>query len=209
MSTFGMSAQILERREPYADQPSIATAVVAAPFLTVITRHMPARAQLLANNVASLRAQTDQGYEQCVIVDREGRGAAWANANLRNYADAPHGQYVLVLDDDDLLDRHTAIAEVRQAALSKPGVIMTRMDHGPLGVLPDAAGWGKEPVRGRIGISAAICRRDVWQEAALRFENCYDGDFPFVLAAYRSGRGVVWLDRVLTRVQRISRGQGE
>jgi hypothetical protein len=202
-----MGAQPVERQVQFVEELSQPTAVVASPFLTVVTRHMPARAALLEANVASLACQSDTDYEQLIITDHEGRGTGWANTNLRNYADAPSGQYVLVLDDDDLLACPDAIAQLRQAARSRPGVIMARMNHGLLGVLPDAAHWVKEPVRGRIGVSAAICRRDVWQGAAQQFANCYDGDFPFILAAYYSGRGVVWLDRVLTRVQQIGRGK--
>ena len=40
-----------------------------APFLSVITRHMPEREQLMRRNRASLLSQSDPDYEQIVITD--------------------------------------------------------------------------------------------------------------------------------------------
>ena len=44
----------------------------ANPFLTIVTRHLAGREELLENNQASLAAQTDQDFEQILIVDEIG-----------------------------------------------------------------------------------------------------------------------------------------
>lgn len=174
-------------------------------FLSIVTRHLLSRAALLAANQASLAAQTDRDFAQQVLVDTHYRGVAWANYAMRQYANAPVGEFVLMLDDDDLLADAETVAALHAAA---PGadLIIARVHHGPaIGVLPDV--WDRLPERGHIGGSSVVCRRDVWQQAAPHWGYKYAGDYDFVCAAFEAAQQPVWLDRVIVKVQRISRGQ--
>jgi hypothetical protein len=73
-------------------------------FLEVLTRCYR-RPGLLAANQASLRAQTCADWTQTLLVDEEGRGIAWSYVNMAGYAPHLVGEYVWILDDDDLCVR--------------------------------------------------------------------------------------------------------
>lgn len=178
------------------------------PLLEVMTRTYRRPKMLLANR-ESLLAQTCGDWVQTFLPDFEGRGIGWSHLNLA--ARAPHlvGDYIWVLDDDDMCIRQTLVGELRGIVdACAPDVVMVKMDHGPLGVLPGDT-WGKPPVMGGIGCSAFIVKRQVWQAHAGSWGNHYAGDYDFIAAVFADKPSVVWHDVVASRVQRISRGESE
>ena len=181
----------------------------ALPFLQVLTRSFGQRPNMLAENIASLQRQTDPDLFQTIIKDDVGRGVAWACRNLSTVI--PDGQYIWILDDDDLCICDTLVAEVKAIAYAHdPGVIFLRMDHGPLGILPDDAHWQRAPVEGHIGCSAFVVRRDVWIIYADWWSERYAGDFDFISAVYADPEVThFWHDRIASRVQRRSMGAPE
>ena len=174
------------------------------PFLSVITRCYK-RPLMLAANKHSLAAQNDPDYEQLFIVDDVGRGVGWANRALRTAE--PTGDYVMVLDDDDLLSDHNAIVEMKEAAAERPDLVIFKCHHGPLGVLPDSLVWERRPLKGHIGSCSFISRLDIWQDNIHRFGVDEGGDYAYLHALWAIRPRVVWLDRQLAAVQRISKGQ--
>jgi hypothetical protein len=177
-------------------------------FLSVVTRCHPHRPTMLDRNQESLEMQTDQDYEHVLIKDTEGRGVPWANAQLQ-YAEVT-GEYVLVLDDDDMLTDPHAIATLKTAAANGPALIIFKADHGPLGILPSRAVWEQRPVSGHIGSCDFITRRDVWREHISAFDKPECGDYAFLKSAWGDGGlQVVWLDATLAGVQRVSKGAAE
>jgi hypothetical protein len=97
------------------------------------------------------------------------------------------------------------------ATLNAPDVILMRMDHGPLGVLPGGAQWGQRAlVRGQIGVSAFVVTGDIWRAFGACWAERYDGDYDFIakVVANRTVQ-IYWHDVIASRVQRISRGQPE
>ena len=75
-----------------------------------------------------------------------GRGVGWSYENLAAYADQLQGEYIWILDDDDMCTRRTLVYELEQIAQSdNPDVIMVRMNHQERGILPDAQGWRSTP----------------------------------------------------------------
>jgi len=178
-----------------------------APFIEVITRCYK-RPDLLAGNVASLRAQVLNDFRQTMLVDDRGQGIGWASENLGRYAPRLVGQYIWCLDDDDVCIRPTLFAELRAIVDAHyPDVIMMRMDHGPRGVLPDAGYWGQPPQHGHVGVSAFVVRRRVWQTHAWAWSpGVYHSDFNFIKAVFDSGPSVYWHDVIASRVQQIGLG---
>jgi glycosyltransferase involved in cell wall biosynthesis len=187
---------------------------LARPFLTVFTRHMASRPTLYAACLASLDAQECRDFEHVVALDdspRGGRGFAWANAQFEAHRAEVHGDYVLQLDDDDTLAGPGTIGALREAAADGcPDAIVFRADHLGLGVLPDAVSWRRRPVVGHIGGGDLIVRRELWLRClpALR-SGRYAADHDFLAAVWRAGPRLCWLDEVLVRAQRVSRGSGE
>lgn len=182
-----------------------------APFLEVITRCCR-RPQMLAENKAAFERQTCRDFIQTFLVDDIGRGKVWAEDNLRESVQHFKGHYIWLLDDDDLCIRDTLVHELRAIAqLLSPDVIMVRMDHGPLGVLPPDELWQQRPQPGRIGGSAVIVRREAWQVHGEAWrEGVYHSDFEFIDSLFRDGSlSIYWLDVVASKIQRISLGNPE
>lgn len=180
------------------------------PFLEVLTRSYK-RPGYLAQNQASLRAQTDSDWQQTLLVDEVGRGVPWANRHLGAYAPNLVGDYIWVLDDDDECILPTLVADLKQIVAERaPNVVMLRGEVGSR-VLPDPAHWQQPPVRGEIGMSNFILRRSVWQANAPALHEALCADHSLIGQVLRSVhiQTVVWLDVVAMRTQRVSRGRPE
>lgn len=178
------------------------------PFLSVITRCYR-RPTMLAVNQESLAWQTDQDYEQILIVDVEGRGIHWANQSLATVD--PAGDYVLILDDDDMLSEPTAIEVLKEAVRDDPEMVFFRAEHDWLGVLPSRFVWeAQRPIKGQVGSCDFITRRDVWERHIEAFGAPKCGDYEFLKAIWQAGKpDTVWIDDVLASVQRIGHGRPE
>lgn len=189
------------------------------PFLEILTR-VYKRPQMLAINMESLRAQTDNDWQQTYLVDNVGHGINWSHENMA--AHAPHlvGDLVWILDDDDMCACPTLVADLKRiAAEHDPDVIMVKMDHGGK-VLPDES-WGEGPVYGHIGVSAYIVRRRLWQQhAGALVPGWYGSDYSLInsifgnnpalaMAPWVKQPRIYWHDCIASRVQVQSRGKAE
>ena len=75
-------------------------------MISTIIAHIPTRADLLAEALASVAAQTYPDREVIVVTDRDRHGAWWTkNEGVRQ----SHGDWITFLDDDDYLlpDHHS------------------------------------------------------------------------------------------------------
>lgn len=176
--------------------------------LEIVTRCYK-RPVMLAANQASLAALTDGDWTQTLLVDHVGIGVAAANAALAGFE--PTGDYVWVLDDDDLCIYPELVYDIKMLQSgSAPDAIFVRFNHGWLGVLPMPAFWRARPECGRIGGSGVIVRRDLWMRCrdAWRTER-YESDCDYLQAVYANATNIHWHDIIAGRVQRISRGAAE
>lgn len=178
--------------------------------LEVVTRAYR-RPQMLADNVASVQA-LGEGVLHTILHDEVGIGVAAANARLAEVA--PVGEYVWVLDDDDLCIHAGLADDIHYLAWlhDAPPAFVVRMDHGvPLGVLPSMDDWGRLPRESGIGASAIITRRDVWMAHRQRWATGrYAADYDFIAGVWAEwGPEIVWHDVIASRCQRISRGAPE
>ncbi len=196
--------RVLAIQSPQRPAPS------QAPLLEVLTR-TNRRPTLLSLNQASLAAQTADSWVQTLLPDEQSRGIAWSFGNMVAHADNLIGQYIWILDDDDVCIRPTLVAEIATIVKSQtPDVIMVRMDHGPqLGILPRDR-WGLRPIEGEIGVSAYIVRRAVWQQhAAALTTGRYASDYDFIAALWDSGASVYWHDVIASRALQLGHGTTE
>ena len=179
-------------------------------LLEVVTRCYR-RPKMLAVNVASLDAQLCGEWVQTLLKDTKGIGVPAANARLAQFD--PYGEYVLVLDDDDMLVDRRLVLDLQRIVMTcgNPPAVIVRMDHGPLGVLPPDNLWMEEPVQGRIGASAIITQRDVWmRHRAAWAGGRYESDFDFIHSVWAEHADhIVWHDVVASKVQRISKGTAQ
>ena len=165
---------------------------------------------MFAAQQVSLAAQTDRDFVHTVLMDSERRGIEWASENMGRYAPQLVGDYVWILDDDDLCTLPTFIAGLKQiAVLNAPDVVFVRMDHDYGRILP-SAGWGKSPKVSEIGVSAYVVRREVWQaHAGAWTPGKYTSDFEFIDSIWQSRPVTYWWDVVASRCQRQSLGRAE
>lgn len=179
------------------------------PLLEIVTRTCK-RPGLLKNNQASVAALIGNDWLHTLLIDATGRGIGWSYDNLAGYAPNLVGDYIWLLDDDDRCIYPNLVSELRSLVDGcAPDVVIVRMDHGPLGILPDE-GWAGFPQQGDIGCSAMIVRRDWWQtHAGALTPGHYSSDYDFFRSLMISGPRVVWWDIVASAVQRISRGEPE
>jgi hypothetical protein len=179
-------------------------------FLEILTRTFGGRPTMFAAHRASLDAQTDRDFIHTLLIDEGARGIAWSHENMAAHAQHLAGDYVWILDDDDLCTLPDFVAGLKQiAVLNAPDVIMVRMDHGDGRILPSAR-WGKSPRVSEIGCSAFVVRRPVWQaHAGAMIPGRYTSDFEFIAAIWKSKPAVYWWPVVASRVQRQSVGRGE
>lgn len=173
-------------------------------FLEVVTRCYR-RPTLLAQNIDSITQQSDPDVLHTLLVDNVGLGVAAANARLAELE--PQGDYVWVLDDDDVCIYPHLVRDLK--VYDGAPVIVVRMDHGDLGILPPDELWRQPPVEGKIGCSALITRADVWRQARHAWASGrYASDFDFATAVLTQW-SPVWLNIVASRVQRRSVGAPE
>ena len=169
------------------------------PFLSVITRCYK-RPKMFRQNVLSLAAQTDQDFEQIFIVDKIGYGIGGANRALATVE--PTGDYVLVLDDDDIISEPRAIECLKEATTENPDIVIFKGDFHNLGVLPDEVVWGKRPLLGHIGSCSFVVSNDVWKKHVAAWGSSGDdcGDYEFLKELWQGKPQVVWLDKLLVAI---------
>jgi glycosyltransferase involved in cell wall biosynthesis len=186
------------------------------PFLSIVTRCYK-RPIALRRNIISVASQTSRDWEQIFIVDDVGQGLLWANKSLYYNRHRVHGNYVLILDDDDCLAHDKVVANLRDLVQSyieepPPDIIMIKMDQ-ILRVLPDELVWGKHPIFGHIGSCCFVVRRDIWNDNIELFGQPNGGDFSFIGALFAQaesgGWRIYWHDEVCTKVQRVGYGKPE
>lgn len=180
-------------------------------FLEILTRHCD-RPGLLKRNQESLAAMTSHDWTQTLLIDDEGRGVPWANANLGEYAPHLVGDYVWILDDDDVCTCPELVDELKAiVAASAPHVIVVRGQIAHLETVPDDRHWKSFPQRGQISMSSLVVRRDVWQRCAhaLTAKIAADVDFAQEIFSVVPAERIHWHDRQAFAVDRISAGARE
>ncbi len=181
-----------------------------SPFLSIVTRCFR-RPNLLARNVASVLNQTDQDLEHIFIVDEIGIGKEGANKSLALNKHLVNGQFVLILDDDDILvyDDYVHILKtlVRQY---DPDVVITKMRWLSYGVVkPERRWWQRTPVDGHIGSPCFAVRREVWLKHIHTFGTPRGGDFYFIRTLWDEGYKFHWWNQVTVKILQIGDGVPE
>jgi hypothetical protein len=178
------------------------------PFLEVLTRTYR-RPKMQAICEQSMREQCDMDYTQTLLNDPDGRGIAWSYMNMARYAPFLVGDYIWILDDDDMCIRNTFIADLKDiVGVCDPDAIMVKMNHAERGILPNRY-WKQKPEMGDIGCSAFVVRRNIWQKHSKYLGEHYAGDFDFIRSIFERDYKIYWFDCIASRVQRISLGSPE
>lgn len=179
-------------------------------FLEIVTRTFGRRPQMLARNQASLARLESDDWQQTLVVDDLGRGVAWACANLATVE--ARGEYLWVLDDDDVCCRQTLVDDLKGivAQHDAPQVIMARAQHTLFGLLPSNATWGHAPVCGDVGTSCFVVRRDVWEAHRSAWQAQYEADYLYIRHLWDTpGIAFHWWDALVAMYPQRSLGAAE
>jgi len=186
---------------------------VRCPFLTVVTRCYK-RPNSLKINVKSLKTQTDADYEQVFIVDKVGHGLASADQALNKYKDINCGDYIMVLDDDDMITDPQFIEKLKviKDAFS-PDVIIWRgtFSSNTKTLPPKNAWWGVRPVKTQIGSFNYCMSYKLYHKYINVCKTGLTGDYDFINRVYHSEDKPVikWIDEIFVSCQESSNGMAE
>jgi hypothetical protein len=191
-----------------------------SPVLSIITRCHPERLGMLVRLADSIRAMPGSNRIQWLQIQDPGgptgrAGIARMNAALAevDLSDA-RGDYVWIIDDDDLL-LGSPLVETLASELQVAWYMVRAYLGGPEerhdGVWPRPWGEDWRPVFGKVSMLNLIVRRDVFEEFQSELAVDSGADFRLASAMWEAGLRPRWLDRIVlaSRTQRISDGQAE
>ena len=125
-------------------------------FLSIVTRTMPGRDSTLYRLIDSI---TEQNFENCEHIIFDGGADLYdANLSLYEHRDDIHGDYVLIVDDDDYMLDDT-LRGLEQAV---------KIDDGELYRVGVRCGFDVPDDR-PCSISSFVARRDAWLECCGAF----------------------------------------
>ena len=175
------------------------------PFITIVTRCYK-RPEALRNNVRSLKAQTDLDYEQVFIIDRIGHGLAAADQSLNKYKDANCGEYVMVLDDDDMITDNQFIEKLKAIKKAEnPDIIIWKGKFFQEQTIlpPEDSLWGIRPIRFKIGSFSYCMTHKLFSKYIHVCKTGDTGDFDFIHRVFYSDEKpkISWTKDVFVRTQ--------
>jgi glycosyltransferase involved in cell wall biosynthesis len=184
---------------------------MSTPFLTVVTRAYK-KPRCLKENIKSLKAQTDQDYEQIFIIDKVGKGLAWADKALDLNKHRNNGKYIMVLDDDDKIVNRNFIFTLKDINKRfNPDLIIwrgyfTEIDY----VLPPIdSRWGDVPIRTLIGSFNYCVKKEYYDKYVHLCTSGISGDFDFLEGLYSNipKNKRYWLNSIMVQTQQKSYGK--
>jgi len=181
--------------------------------IAFVTRVHPKRPDMLTICIRSIKAQTSDDYIHILNRDdktKSGYGKYLANQSFAKI-ESIEAQYVMVLDDDDMLIDPTFVEKFAKAVeKNNPEIIFFKGIIMGYGVYPRPLTWGKAPIRGKIASFCFAVRLDVWRKYIHEFGCRTAGDYGFIFACYNGTKKHLWLDRTIARTQkRPGDGLGE
>jgi len=180
------------------------------PFLTIVTRSYK-KPKCLERNIESVQAQIDQDLEQVFIIDDAGRGLAWADQALDQNKHRNSGQYIMVLDDDDVITNKNFIALLKLITKNhNPDVIIWRGKFTAINLVlpPLDRYWGIKPVKAFIGSFNYCIRKEIYDEYIHICNTGACGDYDLITAIFNKTPPpyVFWYNKIFVATQQKSQG---
>lgn len=152
------------------------------------------RPTLLARCVASVDGQTARkAIQHLIIPDEVGIGIDGMFAAIADNTARLRGDYVYILQDDDVLAGPGVVEALRDFAQShgRPEVVIIKNRKWGR-TYPRI--WQARPGLAQIDLGNYAVRRDIFTAHAGDFGRRYEGDFDFIDAIWRAGREFTWCD---------------
>jgi len=182
------------------------------PFLSIVTRHHPRRPKMFELNTISVSSQKDKDFEHVILYDFIGIGSAKANQMFFQNKESVLGDYVFMLDDDDIFISDEFVGDIKKIVKenNRPGIIFVRMLINDSLLPTTNLVWGKDILyKHHIGTSCFVMRNDLWQDNIHLFSATQIGDFDFINCVFEKKPTVFWQDKIYSKTLRVSRGSDE
>lgn len=178
------------------------------PIVSVITRiHGDRRPEGFKKNQESI-SKMKGDFEQIFIKDKKGMGLYYANSSFQLVLSEIKGKFVYLLDDDDYLVDYNIFNDIKDI---QADVIFVKVWIGIRGggIYPQDNVWEQSPVRGSIGGGCVFVSKEIYFKFIHHFAYERMGDFEFISRVFDSGARCVWLDRIVSKTFKVSRGRIE
>jgi len=219
--SFG-EALALIKRAPLEELPSVGQLYIfrkpggigrEQPFVSFLTRTY-LRPRQLALNIASIKAQTDQSYEHIIIPDDIGVGLHAANGAFLKVKDRIRGQYVMILDDDDILITPGFVSKMKHIATFEghPNMIVFKVWR-LTEVVPTPQWWGvnkhDEEHSGHRVCNCYCVSHDLFMKTIKAFHQPVAGDQAWQKAMFAEHPTIFWWNCIVSTNTRIGRCEPE
>jgi hypothetical protein len=193
------------------------------PFLTILTRCHPKRPECVKRNVEFVKGQTDNDVQHLLLRPKyEPRKAtprenAIAVGPLIYYA-AQHirGQYVLQVDDDDMLATPDFVKKMKAIVTkSNPDMIIFRCRLGNK-LYPLQNYWDARQLKvATIPGPCVMVKKEIYDQASHEWlRPVYESDFHYIETCFKLSKKTIWADFLGTCSQgqdtnNVGRGEKE
>jgi len=167
--------------------------------------------------VASVKRQTVP-VEQVFIRDDNPDGCGSEAAKrmfMKLRPEEVHGEYVMILDDDDVMVYDDLAKDIFTISCScEPDMFIFRGELVGLGVVPGPHTWKKPPVIAQIGSFCYAVKKNLWfrnihvyagmtlqQDGNVSICASVVGDFEFASQCYKDSKNTYWLDVIACKTQ--------
>jgi len=181
--------------------------------IAFVTRIHPKRPRMLQICVDSIKAQTSNDYIHILHRDDEtknGYGLFLANQSFTKVSPID-AQYVMVLDDDDMLVDLNFVKRFRKIVKKyNPEIVFFKGKIVGKKTLPKKQHWDGKPRRSWIASFCFAVKLDVWKKYIHLWGEKKCGDYYFISACYKGTKNHFWFDRSIARTQkRAGHSKGE
>jgi glycosyltransferase involved in cell wall biosynthesis len=173
--------------------------------LTIITRKHGDKRPISYKKHRESMLKLKGKFQQIKIVDKVGLGMLAANSSFQLAVPHIKGKWVYLLDDDDGIIDHDVIEKLQ--SYNTDIVICKGEINGR--IYPPENLWKQRPVRAGIGGSCIFVKREIFNRHIIHFAHKQMGDFEFINHLFNIGVSVSWLDSVVMKTFKVSRGAVE
>lgn len=168
---------------------------------------------MLAENIASVKAQTCHSIEQVFIPDRNRRSIQVADRALGKNVHRVDGEYVYILDDDCMLVDDGFVEAVRGVVREeRPGIVMVKARRPPgppsrQALVPTI--WKAKLRHGSTNCLCYVIEANIWKRHIAAFgKKPWGGDWWFLDEVLQEEEPkMYWLDMIVADARQLGRGR--
>jgi hypothetical protein len=178
-------------------------------FLSIVCRRHPKRPTYYKQHIQSLLSQSCKRFHHIALCDLKGKGVPFANKMLYTEMKRITGNYVFILDDDNILNNNSFVADIKEIVEEHaPDVIMIKGIRNNK-VYPTDTVWKNKPQFAHIDMANFIVTKEVYQRHAQKFCINRGADYNFIADVFKQKYKIFWQDKIYSSALSVSFGKEE